>query len=60
MGSLDQTFQKLKETGAIDLQDFKLLNIDELERLSEEIQRWCLYGNGKTEKLGKKLKDLKA
>ena len=60
MGLLNQTFQKLKETGAIELKDLKLLKIDELERFSEEIQHWCLYGNGKAEKLGKKLKDLKA
>ena len=57
MGALQETVEKLRETGAIDLNDFKSLKIDELEILSEEIQYWCLYGNGKPEKLGKKHKD---
>lgn len=57
MGTLLETVQKLRETGAIELEDFKSLKIDELEVLSEEIQYWCLYGNGKPEKLGKKHKD---
>ncbi|MCX7237141.1 hypothetical protein [Polynucleobacter sp.] len=59
MGSLLQTVEKLRDTGTIDLMDFKSLKIDELEMLSEEIQYWCLYGNGKPEKLGKKLKSTK-
>ena len=57
MGTLLETVQKLRETGAIELEDFKSLKIDELEVLSEEIQYWCLYGNGKPEKLGKKHKE---
>ena len=56
MGTLQETVQKLRETGAIELKDFKSLKIDELEVLSEEIQYWCLYGNGKPDKLGKKHK----
>ena len=56
MSNLKETVEKLRETGAIDLDDFKSLKIDELEILSEEIQYWCLYGNGKPEKLGKKHK----
>jgi hypothetical protein len=56
VGSLLQTVEKLRDTGTIDLMDFKSLKIDELEILSEEIQYWCLYGNGKPEKLGKKHK----
>lgn len=57
MGTLLETVQKLRETGAIELEDFKSLKVDELEVLSEEIQYWCLYGNGKPEKLGKKHKE---
>ena len=57
MGALQETVEKLRKTGTIDLADFKSLRIDELEMLSEEIQYWCLYGNGKPEKLGKKHKD---
>ena len=56
MSNLKETVEKLRETGAIDLDDFKSLKIDELEILSEEIQYWCLYSNGKPEKLGKKHK----
>jgi hypothetical protein len=56
MGALQETVEKLRETGTIELNDFKSLKLDELETLSEEIKYWCLYGNGKTEKLGKKHK----
>lgn len=59
MGSLQQTVEKLRETGAIYLEDIKTLKVDELEVLSEEIQYWCIYGNGKAEKLGKKHKGMK-
>ena len=52
MGALQETVEKLRETGTIELNDFKSLKLDELETLSEEIKYWCLYGNGKTEKLG--------
>jgi hypothetical protein len=37
----------------MDLKDFKALNAKDLEALTEEIKYWCLYGNGKPEKLGK-------
>ena len=56
MIALKDAIEKLRETGAIELKDFKSLKIDELEVLSEEIQYWCLYGNGKPDKLGKKHK----
>ena len=57
MGALQETVEKLRKTGTIDLADFKSPRVDELEMLSEEIQYWCLYGNGKPEKLGKKHKN---
>jgi hypothetical protein len=41
----------------MDLKDFKALNVKDLEALTEEIKYWCLYGNGKPEKLGKKHKE---
>ena len=56
MGALQETVEKLRETGSIGLTDLKSLRVDELEILSEEIQYWCLYGNSKPEKLGKKHK----
>lgn len=57
MSNLKAAVKKLKETGALELNDFKSLKIDELEKLSEDIQYWCLYGNGMLEKLGKNHKD---
>jgi hypothetical protein len=57
MSDLKEAIQKLRETGSIGLMDFKSLKIDDLEILSEEIKYWCLYGNNKPEKLGKKHKD---
>jgi len=56
MGALQETVEKLKETGTIGLEDFRNLRMKELEVLTEEIKEWCLYGNGKSEKLGKKHK----
>ena len=57
MGALQETVEKLKETGTIGLEDFRNLKMKELEVLTEEIKEWCLYGNGKPEKLGKKHKE---
>jgi hypothetical protein len=57
MGALQDTVEKLKETAAIGLEDFRGLKMKELEVLTEEIKEWCLYGNGKPEKLGKKNKE---
>jgi hypothetical protein len=56
MDALQETVEKLKETGVIGLEDFRSLKMKELEVLTEEIKVWCLYGNGKSEKLGKKHK----
>ena len=60
MGALKEVVEKLRETGNIGLMDFKSLRMEELETLSEEIKYWCLYGNGKPEKLGKKHKEHKS
>jgi len=57
MGTLQETVEKLKQTGTIGLEDFRGLKMRELEVLTEEIKEWCLYGNGKPEKLGKKHKE---
>jgi len=57
MGTLQETVEKLKESGTIGLEDFRGLKMRELEVLTEEIKEWCLYGNGKLEKLGKKHKE---
>lgn len=53
MDDLDQTLMKLKHAGSIDLKSLKALKAKDLEALTEEIKYWCLYGNGKPEKLGK-------
>ena len=57
MGTLQETVEKLKQTGSIGLEDFRSLKMRELEVLTEEIKEWCLYGNGKPEKLGKRHKE---
>jgi len=57
MNNLKETIEKLRDTGTIGLMEFKSLKMSDLEKLSEEIKYWCLYGNGKPEKLGKKHKE---
>jgi hypothetical protein len=57
MSVLKEVLGKLRETGFIGLEDFRGLKMKELEVLTEEIKQWCLYGNGKPEKLGKKHKE---
>ena len=57
MNALKETVEKLRETGSIGLEDFRSLKMKDVEVLTEEIKQWCLYGNGKPEKLGKKHKD---
>ena len=57
MGTLQETVEKLKESGTIGLEDFRSLKMRELEVLTEEIKEWCLYGNGRPEKLGMKHKE---
>jgi hypothetical protein len=53
MNTLKETIEKLRDSGTIVLVELKSLKLSDLEKLSEEIQYWCLYGNGKPEKLGK-------
>jgi hypothetical protein len=57
MSALNETVEKLKQTGSIGLEDFRSLKMKDVEVLTEEIKQWCLYGNGKPEKLGKKHKE---
>jgi Txe/YoeB family toxin of Txe-Axe toxin-antitoxin module len=57
MNALKETVEKLRETGYIGLEDFRNLQMKDVEVLTEEIKQWCLYGNGKPEKLGKKHKE---
>jgi hypothetical protein len=54
MNALNEVVKKLRNTGIIGLEDFKSLNLHELQVLSEEIQFWCVYCNGELEKLGQK------
>jgi hypothetical protein len=57
MKKLQEALEKLRQTGSIGLEDFRNLKMKDVEHLTEEIKQWCLYGNGKPEKLGKKLKE---
>jgi len=52
--ALQEALEKLRQTGSIGLEDFKNLKMKDFIK---EIKRWCLYGNGKAEKLGKKHKE---
>jgi hypothetical protein len=49
----EDAVKQLQETGAISLNDFKKLPYEDLVELLEEIKVWCLYANGKTDKLTK-------
>ncbi|MBU3624183.1 hypothetical protein [Polynucleobacter sp. AP-Latsch-80-C2] len=55
----EDAVKQLQETGSISLDDFKNLSHDDLAELFEEIKVWCLYANGKTEKLPKESKKKK-
>jgi len=50
---------QLQETGSISLEDFKNLPYEDLTELLEEIKVWCLYANGKIDKLCKESKKKK-
>ena len=51
--------KQLQESGNISLVDFKNLPYEDLLELCEEIKLWCLYANGKPEKLAKEPKEKK-
>jgi hypothetical protein len=57
MSDLKEAIEKLRGSGSIGLIDLQSLKMSDLEKLSEDIKYWCLYGNGKPEKLGKKHKE---
>lgn len=50
---------QLQNTGQITLADFKNLAYEDLVELLEEIKVWCLYANGKLDKLPKESKKKK-
>ena len=55
----EDAVKQLQESEAISLQDFKNLPYGDLNELLEEIKVWCLYANGKPEKLPKESKKTK-
>ena len=55
----EDAVQQLQDSGSISLEDFKKLSYDDLNELLEEIKVWCLYANGKADKLSKKSKKKK-
>jgi hypothetical protein len=55
----EDAVKQLQESGAIGLEDLKSLSLDDLNELFEEIKVWCLYANGKPEKLPKESKKKK-
>lgn len=55
----EDAIQQLQEAGSISLSDFKKLPYEDLVEVLEEIKVWCLYANGKLEKLPKESKKKK-
>ena len=55
----ENAVKQLQESGSISLEDFKNLPYEDLTELLEEIKVWCLYANGKADKLPKDKKDKK-
>jgi hypothetical protein len=55
----EDAVRQLQETGEITLNDFKKLPYEDLVELVEEIKVWCLYANGKADKLSKESKKKK-
>ena len=55
----EDAVKQLQESGSISLADLKNLPHDDLAELFEEIKVWCLYANGKTDKLPKEYKKKK-
>ena len=55
----EDAVKQLQESGSIRLEDFKNLSYEDLNELLEEIKVWCLYANGKAEKLTKESKKKK-
>jgi hypothetical protein len=55
----EDAVKQLQESGVIGLADLKNLSHDDLAELFEEIKVWCLYANGKLDKLPKESKKKK-
>ena len=55
----EDAVKQLQESGYIGLVDFKNLSHEDIVELFEEIKVWCLYANGKAEKLPKEKKKKK-
>ncbi len=55
----EDAVKQLQESGSIGLTDMQSLSHDDLVELFEEIKVWCLYANGKLDKLPKESKKKK-
>ena len=55
----EDAVKQLQESGSIGLVDLKNLPHEDLVELFEEIKVWCLYANGKADKLPKESKKKK-
>ena len=55
----EDAVKQLQDSGSIRLEDFKNLSYEDLNELLEEIKVWCLYANGKADKLPKESKKKK-
>ena len=55
----EDAVKQLQESGSIGMTDLKNLSHEDLVELFEEIKVWCLYANGKLDKLAKESKKKK-
>jgi GTP-binding protein EngB required for normal cell division len=55
----EDAVKQLQESGGISLVDLKNLPHEELVEVLEEIKVWCLYADGKADKLPKESKKKK-
>lgn len=57
MSLYNDILKNLKKNGILDLMEYRKLSRNEIEDLGEQIQFWCMYGNGNLEELGKERKE---
>lgn len=57
MSLYNDILKKLRNTGLLDLMEYRQLSRKEIDELGDDIRYWCTYENGKLEKIGQPKKD---
>lgn len=57
MSLYNDILKKLRDTGILDLMEYRQLSRKEIDELGDDIRYWCTYENGNLRKLGKLKKD---